>query len=316
MACENCLMPQKKNNRVQEFFSVRFRRLLSGAPDGIPPWLEVVAAGDEPGLFLPSDAPWIVHGDFATLVGGIRALLMQALHPGTLAGVADHSRYKSDPLGRLSGTIRWLTVTTFGSKAAIAAEANRVNRLHTRVTGDYKTASGQSKAYKAADEDLLLWVHIAFADSFLTCHENYSLVALPANGFASGADNYVAKWSASVAPLGLSKVPMSRAELDHQIRKYYEDGLLTVNERTLEVIEFLKNPPLPSIARIFYRLFFAAAVATIPDEFRKLLGLKQKSSRLIKPVTTATLRFMRFAIGPESPIEQAALDRLARIGAI
>ena len=33
------------------------------------------------GYFLPSDAPWVVHADFGTLVGGIRALLMQALHP-------------------------------------------------------------------------------------------------------------------------------------------------------------------------------------------------------------------------------------------
>lgn len=107
------------NNRLQENLSKRFRKLLSGDPQGIPPWLPIVAEGDEPGLFLPTDAPWIVHADFATLVGGIRALLMQALHPGSLAGVAQHSRYEEDPLGRLSGTIRWLTITTFGSKTAI-----------------------------------------------------------------------------------------------------------------------------------------------------------------------------------------------------
>jgi len=118
--------------------SVRFRRLLSQDPNGIPPWLEAVASGDEPGLYLPSDAPWVVHADFGTLVGGIRALLMQALHPGTVRGVAQHSRYKEDPLGRLAGTIRWLTVTTFGSHTAVASEASRVNRLHTKVTGSYQ----------------------------------------------------------------------------------------------------------------------------------------------------------------------------------
>ena len=114
---------------------MRFRRLLSGAPDGKPPWLEIIAAGDEPGLFTPDDAPWIVHADFGTLVGGIRALLVQALHPGTLRGVSEHSRYEEDALGRLAGTIRWLTVTTFGSHAAVAGEACRVNRLHERVVG-------------------------------------------------------------------------------------------------------------------------------------------------------------------------------------
>ena len=124
------------NNALQEALSKRFRRLLSGDPDGIPPWLEVIAAGDEPGLYMPTDAPWIVHADFGTLVGGIRALLMQALHPGSLTGVANHSRYEQDPLGRLAGTIRWLTVTTFGSHAAVAGESSRVNRLHTRVAGE------------------------------------------------------------------------------------------------------------------------------------------------------------------------------------
>mgnify|MGYP002141695644 FL=1 len=87
-------MSSRTNNRIQEFFSVRFRRLLSGAKDGVPPWLQIIADGDTDGLFLPNEAPWIVHRDFATLVGGVRALLMQALHPGSLAGVMQHSRYE------------------------------------------------------------------------------------------------------------------------------------------------------------------------------------------------------------------------------
>lgn len=76
----------RKNNALQESLSKRFRRLLSGDPNGVPPWLEVIAAGDDAGFFLPTDAPWVVHADFGTLVGGIRALLMQALHPGSLTG--------------------------------------------------------------------------------------------------------------------------------------------------------------------------------------------------------------------------------------
>ena len=103
------------SNALQQRLARRFVHLLSGSSDGKPPWLAAVAEGEEGGFFLPGDAPWIVHKDFATLVGGVRALLLQALHPGALGGVAQHSRYEEDPLGRLSGTIRWLTVTTFGS---------------------------------------------------------------------------------------------------------------------------------------------------------------------------------------------------------
>ncbi len=297
------------NNALQEALSKRFRRLLSGDPDGVPPWLEVIAAGDEPGLYLPTDAPWVVHADFGTLVGGIRALLMQALHPGSLTGVANHSRYEQDALGRLAGTIRWLTVTTFGSHTAVANESGRVNRMHTRVTGEYHTAGGEQRPYKAADPDLLLWVHIAFMDSFLRCHQMFAWREIP-----GGADSYIALWSKSVEPLGLSTAPMNEFELLGEIER--QKPLLIATEKTLDVVKFIRYPPLPRLARPTYRLLFEAAVLSLPIEFRSMLGLKAKPRWLIQPVTRGVLRFIRLAIGPESPIEDGAIDRLKRIGVL
>lgn len=296
-----------KNNALQENLSRRFRKLLSGAQDGIPPWLPVVAEGDEPGYFLPTDAPWIVHADFATLVGGVRALLMQALHPGSLTGVAQHSRYEEDPLGRLSGTIRWLTVTTFGSVTAIKNEANRVNRMHDRVSGSYQKSDGTKTGYRAADKDLLLWVHIAFMDSFLRAHQNYSLKPIP-----GGADEYVRLWARSVEPLGLSSAPKSEAELLATLNDYYPQ--LVVTEKTKDVIRWIKNAPLPPLAKPVYKLLFYSALASIPDPYRQLIGIRAAPLWLLRPVTTSLLRFMRLAIGPESPIEDAARARLIRAG--
>ena len=309
-------MKSKKNNALQEFASKRFRKLLSGDPNGIPPWLDVVSAGDEEGFFLPSDAPWVVHADFGTLVGGIRALLMQALHPGSLTGVKNHSRYESDPLGRLAGTIRWLTVTTFGSKTAVQNEANRVNRLHTKVVGEYTKGTGETVPYKAADKDLLLWVHIAFMESFLVSHQMYSWKQIPKGNAQSGADNYVSQWSVSVAPLGLATCPMSEAELEREIDKFFDSGLLVSTPDTAKVIAFIKNPPLPGAAKLVYGLLFDAAVLSLRPEFRELLGLKPKPRWLIRPATRWSLRLMRLAIGPESPIEDGAVARLKRIGVL
>lgn len=309
-------MKPKKNNALQEMLSKRFRKLLSGDPNGVPPWLEVVAAGEEEGYFLPTDAPWVVHADFGTLVGGIRALLMQALHPGSLTGVKTHSRYESDPLGRLAGTIRWLTVTTFGSKTAVQNEANRVNKLHTRVVGEYTKGTGETVPYKAADKDLLLWVHIAFMESFLVSHQMYSWKEIPKGSQATGADNYVAQWSVSVAPLGLSACPMSEQELETEIDKFFNSGLLVSTPDTEKVVEFIKKPPLPVVAKLVYGLLFDAAVLSLRPEFRNLLGLRSKPSWLIRPATRLSLRFMRAAIGPESPIEDGAISRLQRIGAL
>jgi uncharacterized protein (DUF2236 family) len=296
-----------RNNAFQENLSRRFRILLTGDPNGIPPWLDVVAAGNEPGLYLPTDAPWVAHADLATLVGGVRALLMQALHPGSLAGVRSHSRYKDDPLGRLSGTIRWLTVTTYGSHEAIMAEAGRVNRMHERVKGQYQSAEGKSISYHATDPDLLRWVHIAFMDSFLRSHQTYSTRPLP-----GGADAYIRLWSKSVEPLGLTGVPMDEAALLSELSRYRP--LLVVTDETRETIQWIKNPPLPATSRPMYALLFQSAVASLPKDYRQMIGLSSLPLEILRPLTTGVLQLMRFAIGPDSPIEDAAIQRLHRAG--
>jgi hypothetical protein len=87
-----------------------------------------------------------------------------------------------------------------------------------------------------------------------------------------------------------------------------------VTEDTREVIQWLRRPPLPNTARLFYWLFFQAALASLPANYRELLGLKSMPLKITRPITTSVLRFMRFAIGPDSPIEDAAIARLKRAG--
>jgi uncharacterized protein (DUF2236 family) len=282
-------MPSK-NTKLQEKLSIRFRKLLSGATDGNPPWLGVVAEGNDIGMFDPTDAPWIIHRDFSTLVGGVRALLMQ------------------DPLGRLSGTIRWLTVTTFGSVEAVQNEAGRVNRMHTKVSGEYQTAQGETSNYRAADPRLLLWVHIAFMESFLRAHQNYSKAPIP-----GGADAYVKLWGKSVAPLGLADVPASEADLNQLLDEFSEE--LIVTDKTRSVIKWIKNAPLPLLTKPVYKLLFYSAVASLDPRFRALIGIRSAPLWILRPITTNLLALMRFAIGPESPIEDAALRRIERVKA-
>ena len=247
----------------------------------------------------------MVHADLGTLVGGVRALLMQALHPGSLAGVRTHSRYKDDPLGRLAGTIRWLTITTFASHEALAQEASRVNRMHDRVKGQYATSSGESRSYRAADPDLLRWVHIAFMDSFLRSHQIFSDRPIP-----GGADAYVRLWAKSVEPLGLTDVPMNEAELLKWLDHYR--GELAVNDDTRDVIRWLRNPPLPLAARPVYALLFQSALASLPAEHRELIGLKSLPLSVLRPITRTLLKSIRLAIGPENPLVDAAIARLKR----
>ncbi len=298
-------MSRPKNSALQEVFAKRLRALLFDDPSGIPPWLDTIASGEGPGLYQPSDAPWVIHSDLGTLVGGVRALLMQALHPGSLAGVHTHSRYKSDPLGRLSGTIRWLTITTFASHQAVADEAGRINQMHRRVRGDYQTASGETRPYRAADPDLLRWVHIAFMDSFLRSHQLFCGRQIP-----GGADAYVRLWAKSVAPLGLHEVPLNEAELIAAIQSYQNE--LTVTQETQEVIRWLRHPPLSITALPIYELLFQSALASLPAEYRALLKLKSVPLKIIRPATRSLLKLIRVAIGPENILADHAVARLGK----
>src|ERR1700742_1939322 len=107
-----------------------------------------------------------VHGDSSMFVGGLRALLLQSLHPLAMAAVAGHSGYKGDPWGRLQRTSYFLAVTTFGRASDAQATIPRVRSIHERVTG----VAADGRPYAAADPHLLTWVHIAEADSFLRAH--------------------------------------------------------------------------------------------------------------------------------------------------
>jgi uncharacterized protein (DUF2236 family) len=298
-------MSRPKNSALQEIFAKRLRALLFDDPSGVPPWLDTIASGEGPGLYQPNDAPWIIHADLGTLVGGVRALLMQALHPGSLAGVRTHSRYKSDPLGRLSGTIRWLTITTFGSHQAVADEAARINQMHNRVRGEYQNASGRTLAYRASDPDLLRWVHIAFMDSFLRSHQLFAARQIP-----GGADAYVRLWAKSVAPLGLRDVPLNEAELIAAIQSYQSE--LVVTQETQEVIRWLRHPPLSITALPIYELLFQSALASLPAEYRALLKLHSVPLKLIRPATRSLLKLIRAAIGPENILSDHAVARLEK----
>jgi len=226
----------------------KFREIVSGSKDGRPDWVNTIAIGSGPGLFGPGSAVWQVHGCIATLVGGVRALLLQAAHPAPLSGVAEHSRYESDPLGRLAGTTRWLTVTTFAATEVIDREAARVNAMHDHVKGEFKNKQGHDQSYKAKDPRFLLWVHCAFTDSFLKAH---LALGYPID---QGADTYVAQWSKSAIPLGLTNAPMSVAELEAALDDFRKNDLATV-ARTAEVVRFILNPPFNGAGAFFYKVF-------------------------------------------------------------
>ena len=282
----------------------KFRENVSGSKDGRPDWVNTIAIGSGPGLFGPGSAVWQVHGCIATLVGGVRALLLQAAHPAPLSGVAEHSRYETDPLGRLAGTTRWLTVTTFAAAEVIESEAARVNAMHEHVKGEFKNKHGVEQSYKAKDPRFLLWVHCAFTDSFLKTH---LALGYPID---QGADTYVAQWSKSAIPLGLTNAPMSVAELEAALNDFRANDLATV-ARTAEVVRFILNPPFKGPGKYFYKIISNAAIATLDQHELTLLGLNKRSTMWLK-LARVSLGLFLAILGPEAPAVLVAKERVAR----
>ena len=282
-----------------------FRKTVSGDASGAPLWAQQMAIGDDVGLYGPESDVWKVHGSLATLVGGVRALLMQAAYPAALAGVAQHSRYDTDPLGRLERTTRWLTITSFGSTEAIERESRRVREMHSRVSGTFSDKKGRLLEYSADQERHLLWVHCAFTDSFVTAYR--ALDRAPDKSVSS----YVGEWSKSAAPLGLKSAPMC----DEELRETLEDFILNdiaSTDRTSEIVGFIINPPFSKPAMPFYRILCNAAISTMDIRVLDVLGLKRKSRYWLTAISPF-LRVLQLLLGDESPSQTIARERIRRI---
>jgi uncharacterized protein (DUF2236 family) len=284
-----------------------FRGVVSGDPTGQPDWVRDLADGSDAGYFGPGSAAWAVHGSLATLVGGIRALLMQALHPGALAGVQQHSRYETDALGRLAGTARWLTVVTFGDRAMAERECARVRGMHRRVSGTYASPAGE-RPYSANDPDLLRWVHVAFTDSFLAAHRVWG------GPIPGGEDAYVREWAKAGELVGATDLPRSVAELRDQITGF--ETQLVGSDAARRTAEFVRRAPIPLAGRPAYAVLFAGAVSTLPQGHRRMLGLPDLPLAVTRPAAGSLLGGLGLVLGDESPSLRATRARLARLARV
>ena len=196
-----------------------------------------------------------VHGDAAMFIGGLRALLLQSLHPLAMAAVAGHSDYRDDPWGRLQRTSTFLATTTFGNASDAQKAVNRVRAIHDRVKG----VTVHGVPYDASDPHLLGWVHVAEVDSFLRCHQRYG--ANPLN--AHERDGYVTDMARVATALGVIDPPTTVAELNARLAAYRPELRGTPAAR--QAARFLLvTPPVPLLVRAPYAALAAASVASLP----------------------------------------------------
>lgn len=249
---------------------------------------------DTPGprWFSPSDPIWRVHSDASMFAAGITALLLQSLHPSAMAGVAGHSGYRGDPWGRLQRTSHYLATTTFGTIEHAEEAIATVRSVHERVRGK----DDDGRPYRANDPDLLRWVHIAEAWSFLTAHQRHGTDPLT----PEEADTYVAQSAVSAAALGATDLPMSVAALGAALEAA-RPGLRATPAARDAADFLLREPPLPRAARPGYRLLALGAVDLLPAWARDELKLSaSRGARAAGAVGTRVVRWGLSALDQES----------------
>ncbi len=267
-----------------------------GPPATVADLVDVTSA--DPGLFGPDSAAWRLHGDAATVIGGFRSLLLQALHPSVMAGVAQHSSYRDDPFGRLERTSRFVVATVFGTTADAERAARTVRRVHRRVRGT--TADGTP--YDASDPELVAFVHATEVDSVLAANRAYGRDRLD----TEDADAYCAEMTAVAALLG-AEVPTTAAGTTRWLADRRPELRLTADGRS--TVRFLLNPPLPLLARPAHAAVASAAVGLLPwwaQAALRLPAVPPVDALVVRPWVNAGLAAFHWAFPPGASQLQAA----------
>ncbi len=232
---------------------------------------EVRVTMTDPGLFGPDSMTWRIHGDPISFVGGLRALLLQALHPLAMAGVDQHSDYRADPWGRLSRTAKYVSTATFGTTDEAEAAGARVRAVHRHIRG-IDTQTGMP--YTADDPRLLAWVHNATVDSMLDAYRRSGARLSPGE-----ADEYVDEQVAMAGLVGLRPVDVPRSVADLSAYFATVRPQLRITPAARGVARFGVAPPMPvwvqvaTPARLAWAGVSTLAFGMLPPWARRLYGL-------------------------------------------
>jgi uncharacterized protein (DUF2236 family) len=242
--------------------------------------------------FTEQDAIWRVHGDTSVFIAAIRALLLQSLHPVAMQAVAEHAGFEADFWGRLQRTTRYIALTTYGTVGDAERAIAAVRAVHRRVTG----TTPDGRPYSADDPHLLMWVHVAEVDSFLSAYRAFGAEKLT----AAEADEYVRQAGSIAARLGVIEPPLSVMELTDVMESYRPELSGSGHARRASNL-LLVQPPFAGLARAGYHMLAAGAVSTLPAWARvelRLPTLPVTERVVMRPLTRSAMRALRWALEP------------------
>ncbi len=225
----------------------------------------------DPGLYGPDSVTWRVHADPSMALAGLRALLLQAVHPVAMHGVFTNSSFREDPWGRLFRTAEYVAVTAYGTTREAERAGAKVRGIHRQLSG-VEPHSG--RAYRVDDPALLRWVHCCEVESFLS-----TAVRCGLRLSAAEQDAYYAEQTRGARLVGLD--PATTPSSVSQMADYFADvrADLEVGPDARAAAAFVLWPPMPALvqlgtpARPAWTALATAAFAMLPRWARRLYSL-------------------------------------------
>jgi uncharacterized protein (DUF2236 family) len=253
----------------------------------------------DPGWFGPGSVAWKVHADASLLVAGIAAFTLQALHPLAMAGVAEHSAFSEDFLGRTRRTGEFVQGVVYGSSARAERLCRMVRKVHEPVVG----IAPDGRPYAANDPELLDWVHIAEYLAIAAANRRFAVHPMT----RSELDRYIAEVARVGEGTGVEDPPRSWAEIVAALERHRPS--LAVTEYASAGIRFLDDPPIvPAAGKPAWRALWAGATACLPPVARRLLHLPTPTTAELA-TCRAVLRVLD-NLGGDGPDLAAAKTRL------
>ncbi len=243
---------------------------------------ETIALGDER-FFSPDAMIWQVDREMVLLLAGGRALLMQLAHPKVAAGVAEHSHFKADPLGRLYRTMGAMWSIGFDEMSKARASLEQVKSVHRRIHGIISPAelAPFGTAYDALDIELLLWVHATLIDSAMVV---YDLFVKPLASDEKCRYYDDSKKLAHLFEIPETLVPKSLADFNSYLEQMLVSGEIAVGSTARALAKEILYPS-PWILKPAAPLFRIVTAGLLPERLRNAYGLgwnkrKEKIFRL------------------------------------
>jgi uncharacterized protein (DUF2236 family) len=262
----------------------------------------MVTAADsavEFGLFGPGSVAWRLHKEPGLLIGGLRALMVQALHPLAIAAVEQHSDYKKDVWGRFNRTSMYVMTTVFGSTAQAVAVGNRVKAIHKPIHGIDRVTG---LPYAADDPLLLLWIHATLVESFALSYERFVVPLSTAD-----KDGYVAEMVRQAELVGLRAEDVPPTWAGNQAFIDAQRPMLLTTKTSLEALDTVLNPPLPLFRRPGWWALGQCAIALLPDYAVEMYRLRRNAAAeaILRPFVSAGAKLSARALPPPPVLQEA-----------